>query len=510
MSEEVLDNRRIAKNTLILYIRMFISMTVGLYTSRVVLNTLGVEDFGIYGVVGGVVGMLGFLNASMSGATSRFIIFELGTGDMQKLRDTFSSSLIIHIAIALIVLLFAETVGLWFLCNKLVIPDNRMEAAYWVYQLSIFSAMLSITQTPYNACIIAHEKMSVYAYIEILSIVLKLMIVYLLLIGNWDKLKLYSLLVFLVSMLIMMVYRIYCIRHFVETHFHWVWDKSVLKPLFSFSGWDLYGNVCVTVKGQSILYLVNIFFGVTLNAASSIANTVSGTIRGFSTNMITAFRPQIIKSYSARKIDKMQELIEDALKYTSILLIFLSVPFFLEMYYILYLWLGIVPGHTVTFCRIFLISNMVGLLNSIITIGIHAEGNIKEISFITGTLHIFIPVFSYVSLIYISDNVNTIYIIDLLAFVIIVGINMIVLKKKIPRLGIMRIFRGILLSYLVGGIAALPVICLHFSMCEGWRRLIMIFGIYFLVLSFLDYFFVLNQNDRALLRGKIKAIVCKK
>ena len=456
MSEEVLDNRRIAKNTLILYIRMFISMIVGLYTSRVVLNTLGVEDFGIYGVVGGVVGMLGFLNASMSGATSRFIIFELGTGDIQKLRDTFSSSLIIHIAIALIVLLFAETVGLWFLCNKLVIPDNRMEAAYWVYQLSIFSAMLSITQTPYNACIIAHEKMSVYAYIEILSIVLKLMIVYLLLIGNWDKLKLYSLLVFLVSM------------------------------------------------------LINIFFGVTLNAASSIANTVSGTIRGFSTNMITAFRPQIIKSYSARKIDKMQELIEDALKYTSILLIFLSVPFFLEMYYILYLWLGIVPGHTVTFCRIFLISNMVGLLNSIITIGIHAEGNIKEISFITGTLHIFIPVFSYVSLIYISDNVNTIYIIDLLAFVIIVGINMIVLKKKIPRLGIMRIFRGLLLSYLVGGIAALPVICLHFSMCEGWRRLIMIFGIYFLVLSFLDYFFVLNQNDRALLRGKIKAIVCKK
>lgn len=255
MSEEVLDNRRIAKNTLILYIRMFISMIVGLYTSRVVLNTLGVEDFGIYGVVGGVVGMLGFLNASMSGATSRFIIFELGTGDIQKLRDTFSSSLIIHIAIALIVLLFAETVGLWFLCNKLVIPDNRMEAAYWVYQLSIFSAMLSITQTPYNACIIAHEKMSVYAYIEILSIVLKLMIVYLLLIGNWDKLKLYSLLVFLVSMLIMMVYRVYCIRHFVETHFHWVWDKSILKPLFSFSGWDLYGNVCVTVKGQSILYL---------------------------------------------------------------------------------------------------------------------------------------------------------------------------------------------------------------------------------------------------------------
>ena len=226
MQDTTSNNKRIAKNTIMLYIRMFISMLVGLYTSRVVLATLGVEDYGIYGVVGGVVGMMGFLNASMSGATSRFLTFELGRGDKERLAKTFSSALIVHIAIAIIVFILAETVGLWFLCNKLNIPEGRMEAAHWVYQFSILATMLSITQVPYNATIIAHEKMDVYAYMEILNVTLKLLIVYLLTIGDFDKLKLYAVLTFAVSLIIMMIYRIYCLRHFKESRFHWVWDKT--------------------------------------------------------------------------------------------------------------------------------------------------------------------------------------------------------------------------------------------------------------------------------------------
>lgn len=222
MSTPSSSNKRIAKNTLMLYIRMFISMLVGLYTSRVVLATLGVEDYGIYGVVGGVVGMMGFLNASMSGATSRFLTFELGKGDKERLAKTFSSALIVHIGIAIVVLILAETVGLWFLSNKLNIPAERMQAAHWVYQLSILSAMFGITQVPYNAAIIAHEKMDVYAYIEILNVTLKLLIVYLLTIGDFDKLKFYAVLTFAVSLIIMMIYRIYCLRHFKESRFHWV------------------------------------------------------------------------------------------------------------------------------------------------------------------------------------------------------------------------------------------------------------------------------------------------
>ncbi|MDY4779993.1 MAG: polysaccharide biosynthesis protein, partial [Sodaliphilus sp.] len=217
MQDTTSNNKRIAKNTIMLYIRMFISMVVGLYTSRVVLATLGVEDYGIYGVVGGVVGMMGFLNASMSGATSRFLTFELGKGDKERLAKTFSSALIVHIIIAIVVLILAETIGLWFLCNKLNIPADRMEAAHWVYQFSIFGAMLGITQVPYNASIIAHEKMDVYAYMEILNVTLKLLIVYLLTIGHFDKLKLYAVLTFAVSLIIMMIYRIYCLRHFKES-----------------------------------------------------------------------------------------------------------------------------------------------------------------------------------------------------------------------------------------------------------------------------------------------------
>lgn len=216
MTNTAENNKRIAKNTLLLYVRMLISILVSLYTSRVVLNTLGVEDYGIYNVVGGIIAMFTFLNASMSGATSRFLTYEIGHGDSQKLKDTFSSALIIHIGIAIVIFIIAETIGLWFLTNKLVIPEDRMFAAHIVYQFSILSMMINVTQVPYNAAIIAHEHMDVYAYVELLNVFLKLGIIYLLLISNIDKLILYGILVFIVSLLIAMIYRLYCIKKFNE------------------------------------------------------------------------------------------------------------------------------------------------------------------------------------------------------------------------------------------------------------------------------------------------------
>ena len=341
MQDTTSNNKRIAKNTIMLYIRMFISMVVGLYTSRVVLATLGVEDYGIYGVVGGVVAMMGFLNASMSGATSRFLTFELGRGDKDRLAKTFSSALIVHIAIAIIVFILAETVGLWFLCNKLNIPEGRMEAAHWVYQFSILATMLSITQVPYNATIIAHEKMDVYAYMEILNVTLKLLIVYLLCIGNFDKLILYASLMLAVSILIMMVYRIYAIHQFPEAHFHWIWDKTYLRPLLSFSGWDLYGNACVIARQQGTNFLINIFYGVVFNAASGIATTVQGTISGLAFNIILAFRPQIIKQYAKGNVEDMSKLVGNAVCFTTILFGCMSIPLILETHYIMKAWLGV-------------------------------------------------------------------------------------------------------------------------------------------------------------------------
>ena len=242
------NNKRIAKNTLMLYIRMMFGMMVSLYTSRVVLNTLGVEDYGIYNVVGGLVAMMGILNNSMSGATSRFLTYALGKGDAEDIKITFSSALIIHIFIALLVFITAETLGLWFLNNKLVLPESRMYAAQVVFHLSVLSSMLGIIQVPYNSCIVAHERMGIYAYVEILNVSLKLIVVYLLLCLNYDHLILYAILLFMVSVLISSCYIKYCQRNFSEARFRWVWDKKKIKPMLSFSGWDLYGNASVMLR----------------------------------------------------------------------------------------------------------------------------------------------------------------------------------------------------------------------------------------------------------------------
>ena len=243
-------------------------MAVTLYTSRVVLQVLGVEDFGIYNVVGGIVAIFSFLNASMSGATTRFLMYDMGENNKDKLRITFNSALLIHIAIALLIILIAETVGLWFLKTQLVIPADRMNAAVWVYQFSILSTVVSVTQVPYNACIIAHEKMDVYAYVEILNVILKLLIVFLLVAGDFDKLIFYALLIFLVSTIIACIYRLYCVRHFDESKLLYQLHFENVKPMLSFSGWDLYGNMSTVARTQGINMLLNMFFGPLLNAAS--------------------------------------------------------------------------------------------------------------------------------------------------------------------------------------------------------------------------------------------------
>lgn len=365
-----------------------------------VLQTLGVEDYGINSVVGGVVAMFGFLNASMSGATSRFLTFEMRRGDFEKLRDTFSSALTIHIGIALVVLVVAETVGLWFLTNKLVIPEERMFAAHVVYQLSIVSMMVSVTQVPYNASIIAHEKMDVYAYVELLNVFLKLGIVYLLLIGNFDKLILYAVLVLSVSIIVAFTYRIYCLRKFEECHFRRVWRKDILKPMLSFSGWDLFGNMSHTARQQGTNFIVNIFCGPAMNAASGIATVVQGVLMGLVSNVITAFRPQIIKKYAQGDVSSMSVLMINASKLSILLFSILTIPMVFNLNTIFSLWLVEVPAKAVEICRIVIMANIITLLNLILIIPIHATGKIKYLSFIGGSLLLatLLPIYLFLSM----------------------------------------------------------------------------------------------------------------
>lgn len=502
MQDTTSNNKRIAKNTIMLYIRMFISMLVGLYTSRVVLATLGVEDYGIYGVVGGVVGMMGFLNASMSGATSRFLTFELGKGDKDRLAKTFSSALIVHIAIAIIVFILAETVGLWFLCNKLNIPAERMQAAHWVYQLSILSAMFGITQVPYNAAIIAHEKMDVYAYVEILNVSLKLLIVYLLCIGNFDKLILYASLMLAVSILIMMVYRIYAIRQFPEAHFHWIWDKTYLRPLLSFSGWDLYGNACVIARQQGTNFLINIFYGVVYNAASGIATTVQGTISGLAFNIILAFRPQIIKQYAKGNVEDMSKLVGNAVCFTTILFGCMSIPLILETHYIMKAWLGVIPEKSEIFCQILLIASFLGLLNNIWNTCIHATGKIKEISIFSGTFFLISLPIIYVVFQF-KAPVESAYLVFILSIVFVNVSNLLIIKKKIPKLKLNFVFLNYIKVIIVLMASYYITSLFKAQMQETFIRLLVDCFICWIIVFASSFIFILNKKQKKSIISKI-------
>jgi len=378
------NNKRIAKNTLYLYFRMLLTMGVSFYTSRVVLNTLGVEDYGIYNVVGGVIVMFGFLNSS--NATSRFLTFELGRQDYEKLKKTFSAALTVHFIIAIIILILAETVGLWFLENKLVIASERMNAARWVYQLSIISAMISTTQVPYNATIIAHERMNVYAYVEILSSLLKLGIVYLLVIGNFDKLILYAILTLSVTVIITTFYKIYCAKNFPESHYKYEWDKKIIKPMIGFSGWTLFGNIAYVAKGQGNNMLLNIFFGVIVNAAYSIAITIQGVITNFVTNFQTALNPQITKNYANKNYGQFLNLIYKSSRLSFCIMLIPTVPVLFNVDYILKLWLKIPPPYSSSFVTLCLLNSLIDTVSNPLITGAQAIGKIKIYQLVVGTL----------------------------------------------------------------------------------------------------------------------------
>ena len=425
------NNKRIAKNTLMLYVRMLISMAVGLYTSRVVLQVLGVEDYGIYGLVGGVVGLFAFLNASMSGATSRFLTFELGRGDEKKLADTFSMAFWEHLIIAGIVFIIIETFGIWFLNYKLVIPESRMFAANVLLQLSAFSMAVSVTQVPYNASIIAHEKMDVFAYIELVNVFLKLVIAYLLLIGNIDKLIFYGILTLAVAIVVASIYRIYCIRHFKECHIRCVWRKDIFMNMFAFSGWDLYGNMSVTLRQQGTNMLINMFFGVVFNAASALASTVMGISSGLSFNIVTAFRPQIIKNYAIGNYEECNMLLYRASKFTALLYTLIAIPAFFKMDFLLSVWLTEVPPMCSTFCRFLLVSSCFTMFICVLSVGIHATGNIKRLSFLSGSCFLMALPIIYVGY-KLGVHVQFSYEVGIAVAFTVMTINLTILKHQIP------------------------------------------------------------------------------
>lgn len=349
------NNKTIAKNTLFMYFRMFFSMCISLYTSRIVLATLGFTDYGIFNVVGGIIAMFGFLNGAMANMTSRFITYYLGTKDYSRLNEVFSMTFIIHLILALIIFALGETIGLWFFYNKMVIPESRMSAALILYQLSIASTMMTIIVVPYTSTIIAHEKMAVYAYISIVESLLRLLIVYLLVVTTYDKLALYAILLFVIQILVFLFNLFYCNTNFAESTIRRIWDKSMLKEMGKFTGWSMFGNFSYIFYTQGLNILINMFCGPIVNAARGIAVQVENAILQFTASIQTAINPQIIKSYSQNDTSRMKMLIFASSKYCFFLMLIISLPIMFGADYILYLWLGKYPEHTVNFIRLTLL-----------------------------------------------------------------------------------------------------------------------------------------------------------
>lgn len=359
-------------------------MAVTLYTSRVILQTLGIEDYGIYNVVAGFVTMLGFLHGAMSSATQRFIAFELGQSRNQNINGVFNMSMNIHILIAVLVFILGETIGLWFVKTQLTIPISRILAAQWVFHLSLLSFIITIVSVPFNALIIANEQMGVFAAVSILDVTLKLLIVFMLSLSGMDRLVLYALLSLAVTFIIFIVYKIYCNSKYPESRFKPYWDKQLFKTMLSYTGWNLWGNIASVMSGQGVNILLNMFFGPTVNAARAIAMQVSGALNSFVQNLQVAINPQIIKSYASQDLEYMHKLVYYSSKYNFFVLLLLALPVLNNIEFILPIWLGVVPESTSIFTKLIILNILIDSLSPSLMTAAQATGRIKLYQFIVG------------------------------------------------------------------------------------------------------------------------------
>ena len=491
------SNKRIVKNTMFLYVRMMVVMIVALFTSRIILNTLGATDYGIYNVVGGIVTIVAFLNSALGGSTSRYLTFALGEGILEKQKKTFGAALNLHICIALLVLIVGETIGLWFFYEKMIIPEDRVSAALWVYQFSIVTTMISFTQVPYNASLIAHEKMSIYAYVGLYEAFSRLAIAYLITISPIDNLVFYGSLLLLNTIAVQMFYRWYAAKNFSECRFSLVKDKALYKQLLSYGGWDLFGNLAVVCQGEGVNLLLNVFFGPVVNAARAIAIQIQGAVLQFVSNFMMAVRPQVIKNYAEGNVERMYSLTFYTAKFSYMLMLALVVPICCEIKFILHLWLGdAVPENTALFAVLVLVTYTWRTFHIAALMPFHAIGNIKTGNVTIGSLMIASLPIGYV-LFKIGLPAYSVF---LVIFAIeIVGMFAIYwLIHNYEYFPYLDIFRKILMPSTAVTLltVALPLFIIHF-MEEGWLRLILVCVSSETTLGLSAFYIGLNKSERS-------------
>ena len=496
MSKNISNNKRIAKNVGVLYFRMIFQLLVSLYTSRVILQTLGFTDFGIYNVVGGVVGMFDFLNGSMGTATSRFLTFELGKNESkERIRLVFSTALIIHIIICVLVVLLSETIGLWYIENKLVIPEGRIYATHIVYQCTIFTSVLAILNVPYNADIISHEKMNAFAYIAILEVLVNLIIVISIQFVDLDRLIVYAICILLLKVGIRITYVIYCSKFFPETRGKICFDKDLFKKMASFAAWIMNGSLSVVCYTQGLNLLLNAFGGPIVNAARGIAVQVQSKIMGFCSNFQIAMSPQIIKKYASGEITYMHSLVINSSKFSFLLIYFFSFPIILEVSYILKLWLVEVPQYTKEFVVLTLCIGMISSLQNPINTAIHATGNIKKFQLIEGTVSLLVLPVAYIAL-KLGYNPISVFVIQLSIFIILQVIRVFIVCPAIQMRKMMYFTQVVWVLMKVVIPSALLVILIKYIMedCNKISEFIVVMLSSCIIIAFFTYCFALDSK----------------
>jgi O-antigen/teichoic acid export membrane protein len=461
----------------------------------VVLKTLGVVDYGIYNVVGGIVIMFSFLSNTMALASQRFFSFLLGKQDLLQLNRTFNMSIFIYLIIDLVIILLAETIGLWFLNTKMVIPPERMVAANWIYQFAILSLVITLLTTPYNAIIIAHEKMGVYAIMSIIEVSLKLGVVYVLVLLSYDKLKLYAVLTFTTTCLIGCIYFIYCKIKYEETHLKFYWDLKLFKEILNFSGWTLFGTISGLANDQGNNILINIFFGPKVNAARAIAFQINSAVSSFASNFFTALRPPLTKSYAENNFDYMIKLFYMSSKLSYFMLLLLSLPIMIETKYILSLWLSHISNYMVIFTRLILIYTLVISLQNPITTLVHATGKIKKYHVIIDSITLLCLPLSYLFLKLGYSPEYTLYI-SIIIFSIVHFIR-IWLLRELVNFSIKSYLSNVLLVIIVVTFASIiPLLFFEKLFIEGFVKLIVVSFVSCILVLINSYFFGLSKTEK--------------
>jgi len=503
------NNKRIAKNTLLLYLRLILTMGVGLFTSRVVLNTLGVEDYGVYNVVGGVVAMFALFTGSLSAAISRFLTYELGKGNVTKLNVVFSTSVTIQLVLAIVVCLLAEVGGVWFLNTHMNIPADRMNAANWVLQFSILTFAINLVSVPYNAAIIAHEKMSAFAYISILEVILKLVVAYALYVSPIDKLKTYAFLLALVALIIRFVYSIYCSRHFEECHYKFVFDKSLLKQMTGFAGWNLLGSGAYLFNTQGVNIVTNLYFGVAVNAARGVASQAEGIIRQFVTNFTTAINPQITKSYAAGDMRYMYSLVCRGAKFSYFLMFFFAVPFMFETETIMRLWLKNYPPEAPLFLRLSMIGTLFDILGNATANAAWATGNVKRYYIVIGGVGCLVFPMSWLAF-YMGMDAYASYIAFAVIYLILVFLKLYIIKGLI-NFPVVEFYKNVfgrivpvtILSFI------LPAL-VYFNMEESLLRTFIVVAVSGVSTMVITYGIGMTKTERVKITQMVRQKICKR